>query len=286
MRGYGSADTQAIDAPLTRPDWGWGDPEPSSWTADSLDYGWGSPRALFPSFLRVETSRVGDDGGYLIEISGDFPRGTASRRVRPSGFNVILESGGTEYTCYSGIAGRGDDCLANLRGDRLRAYTPRLSTGSYNVLVRFANTEQNAGTLSVERRLRTSAEYRLRNAYPSHYRTGSRDILADAMLSGSARDEETGTLEALTRSLGQSLAEFRGAPLTRITSDFSSSATSIDLESTLGFENVGHFWAGGLLFQYATRTATTLGGITRLYGQVKTIPRGEVITYDPRIIPD
>ena len=284
MRGYGSADNQAIDAPLTRPDWGWGDPEPTSWTAQTLDHGWGSPRSLFPSFLRIETSRVGDDGGYKIEISGDFPRGTASRRVRPSGFSVILESGGVEYSCYSGVAGQGEDCQANLNGDRLFGYTPRLDTGVYNVLVRYANTEQNAGGLSVERRLRTRAEYRIRNAYPSHYKTGPRDILADVMLTGSARDESTSTLEALTRSLGQSLEEFRGAPVTRITADFSSSGTSINLESTLGFESSGYFWAGGLLFKYATRTATTLGGITRPAGQVRTIPRGEVVSYDPRTI--
>jgi len=291
MRGYGAPDTQTATSALTVPDWGWGDAPPASWTSSTADYGWGSDHGpAIPSYLELDTTRIGDDGGYQISIRGDFPRRGASAFARPTGFSVVLSLNGVEYPCYSGRAGEGEVCSTDLRAQTLSAYSPALAVGDYSVYVRYDSIEQDAGQISVERRARTYHEYALRDAYPSVYATETRHMRLDSILDQSApsADQETHTnVYHLTRSLGQSLAEFcASGVLTRITSDFSPSATTLLVESTLGFPQSGGVYVGGVLCHYSGRTETTLTNITRPLGQVRTIPRGESVEHDPHTIAD
>ena len=288
MRGFGAYDTQSATEALTSPDWGWGDAPPTSWDASTADYGWGSDHgSAFPSYLELETARIGDDGGYLVTIRGDYPRRGASARQRPTGFRVVMELNGVEHPLYSGFVGDGNICSTDLRASVLSVYSTALPVGDYTVLVRYDGVEENVGTISVERRARTLAEYRLRDAYPSAYAVGVRRLEVDELLSGDAQDEEHTNLAEITRALGQSLAEFGASGVvTRLTQDLAPADTSLSLESTLGMSSRGGVYVGAVLIHYSGRTETTLTGLTRPLGQIATIPRGEVVQHDPHIIAD
>ena len=168
-----------------------GDDAPTSWDASTLDYGWGSDHgAAFPSYLELETRAIGDDGGYAIEIIGDFPRRGASRFQRPTGFEVTLvDAQSVEHPCHSGLFGQGEQCSTNIPARILRAYSPSLDVGAYDVVVRYDGTEQNVGTINARRRTRTAHEYELRAALPSAYATGVRRMELDRVLDSSATDE-------------------------------------------------------------------------------------------------
>jgi len=289
MRGYGSADMQSVTEVLSSPDWGWGDPEPTMWDVTTQDYGWGSDHGpAFPSYLELDTTRVGDDGGYRLLVRGDFPRLGASDAQRPTGFSLVLDLNGVEYLCYAGRVGEGVNCSTDLRARILTGYTPLLDEGYYSVLVRWENTEQSVGTMIVERRMRTTHEYHLRDSYPSAYAVGARRIEIDEILdqnAPSARDETHTNLYHLTRSIGQSLAEFCSSGVcTRITQDLNPTDNTIHLESTLGMTEQGGVYVGGVLVEYAERTKTTLTGLSRPRGQIYTIPRGEILHHDPHVI--
>lgn len=255
-----------------------------------MDYGWGSDQGgAFPSYLELDTTAIGDDGGYLIMIRGDFPRLGASPRQRPTGFSLVLDNG-TEYLCYSGRAGDGVRCSTDLRAQILSGYSPALDVGDYSVLVRWGNTEQDVGTVSVERRMRTTHEYYLRDAYPSAYAVGARRLEIETILDGnapSARNETRTNLDHLTRALGQSIAEFSASGVvTRVTQDLTPTDSTLHVESTLGMSATGGVYVGGILCTYQGRTETSLTGLNRVYGQVYTIPRGEVVHHDPHTIAD
>jgi len=288
VRGWGAPSHETATESLTRPDWGWGDDAPTSWDATTLDYGWGSDHgAAFPSYLELETRAIGDDGGYAISIVGDFPRRGASRFQRPTGFEVVLvDAQSVEHQCHSGLFGQGEQCSTNIPARILRAYSPALDVGAYDVVVRYDGTEQNVGTINARRRARTAHEYDLRAALPSAYKTGVRRMELDSVLDTSAPsavDEVRSTLETLTRVVAQSLAELNASgAITRLTAAYSGGST-LHVESTLGFADSGAVWLDGERVAYTSKNATTLSGVDapRL-----TASRGSRVTHDPHSIAD
>lgn len=292
MRGYGAPDTQAATANVTRPDWGWGDAPPASISAtdaipqNEIDYGWGSDRgSAVPAHLELASSRVGDDGGYLVQIRGNFPRGGASLRARPSGFSVVLTRNANDHVCYSGRAGEGTSCSTDLRAQILHAYTPRLDVGDYVVSVRYGGVVENAGTLSVERRTRTLAEYAIRSGLASVYDAGARAPQLDPLLDAaapSATAETYSVIETITRAIGQSVAEFSAAGVvTRLTAALSVDDATMFVESTLGMSDAGRVYVEGTLITYTGRTITSLTGLARPLGQITPLATGALVHYDP-----
>lgn len=291
MRGYGAPllPSEGATSALTRPDWGFGDAPPASWTLDTTDYGWGSDADLaFPPFL--VTSRVADDGGYKLTIQGTWDRLGASPRQRPTGYRVALVSGDTEYPCYSGRAGQGEVCSTDYLGRALTCYTPACPVGSYSVLVRWGVNEVSVGTLSVERRTRTESEYALRAALPSLFAVGARALELEPVLDGdapSADEEAHSTLSVLLRALGQALAEFAsGGSVTRLTAPLAPTDTTVSVESTLELPDAGVVRVGSTVIRYTGSTATSLTGVTRPLGQYETHATGDKVTHDPHAFTD
>lgn len=275
-RGFGDPANETSTTSLTRPSWGWGDDPPATWDASSVDYGWGGARlSAFPSYLSLDTVNIGNDGGYAIQIRGDFPRRGASARRRPSGFSVVLRSGVTDYPCHSGLLAQGFSCVTDLKAQVLRGYSPEVSTGSYDVIVGFDGVEQNVGTISVLQRTRTQAEYALRDALPSVYNTGPRRFELDVA------DSIKSTLNILTRAWGQSIAEFSSSgPLTRLTAPFADGDNTVSVESTLGFRDSGRAWIDYVLVAYSSKSATQLSGVSRVYSEADTINTGVRVRHD------
>lgn len=294
MRGYGaprSPNEQSTDS-LTYPDWGWGDPTPPQWTENTADYGYGSDHGPYaPPYLRLDSARVADDGGYALSIAGIWPRLGASPRQRPTGFRVYLVDGQeNEHACYSGRAGQGELCSTDYRARTLSAYTPMLAVGDYTVRVKWLSTQVDVGTVSVERRTRTEEEYALRSAITSAMDTGVRAIQYDTVLTAASpdADEETHSrLSTLLRAWGQSLATFKAAGVvTKLTQDLLSTDTTIYVESTLGMGSSGAVRIEGSILRYTGATETTLTGVTRVNGQTRTLPRGVQVTHDPHYLAD
>lgn len=294
MRGYGApaSPDEAVTDALVYPDWGWGDPTPSAWTQNSVDWGWGSAHEpIAPSYLELETRRVGDDGGYELRINGYFPRFGASTRQRPTGFRVYLvDAQNNEHPAYSGRAGQGEVCSTDYNARILTAYTPPLPVGAYTVIVRVDGADEEAGTLSVERRTRTEEEYALRSALSTVMDTGARAIEYDPLLTATAPDanEEThSNLATLLRIWGQALAQFKGTGIvTRLTEDFAVGDTVLYVESTLGMPSAGAVRIRGTHLRYEGSTPTSLLGISRINGQTRTLTQGVQVTHDPYVIAD
>lgn len=284
MRGFGAPHNESATAALTSPDWGWGDPAPPTWDAQSVDHGYGSPRVFAYTPYLLTTERIGDDGGYRVEIRGTFPRLGASARQRPTGYTVKLTAG-QSHVCYSGRAGDGNLCSTDLRGETLTAFTPRLEVGTYTVSFKYENTSLDVGSVIVARRMRTDAEYALKSALPSIYQTGARALTVEPLLD--TDEPKRSTLDHLLRSFGQSLGEFSQiGVITRLIADLDPNDTSLTLESTLGMGNTGAVFVGGVLIKYTGRTDTTLTGLTRPLGQLTTIARGARIEHDPHTVTD
>ena len=292
MRGYGAPNAESTTAPLTLPDWGWGDVPPATWAAGTADYGYGSARGAtdINAYIHAHSLRVGDDGGYILEIIGQWPRLGASVAQRPTGFSVSCEAGGVTFPCYAGRAGQAFSASTDIRGRVLSAYTPRLDVGAYAVVVAFDGTSLNVGNITVERRLRTRAEYSMRAALPLFYTTGPRRFSLEGVLDSaapSARDDETGLLRVLFRSIGQSMDELHARGLmTRTAADFNIGDNTLTLESTLGFPAAGGVFLGSTHLKYTGTTTTTLTGVTAPTGLLSRIERGERVFYDPHTIAD
>lgn len=276
-RGFGDPANETSTTALTLPSWGWGDVPPATWDASTVDYGWGGARlSAFPSYLALDTVNIGNDGGYAIQIRGDFPRRGASARRRPSGFSVVLRAGGTDYACHSGLISQGFSCVTDLKAQVLRGYSPEITIGSYDVIVGFDGTEQNAGSINVLHHTRTREEYALRDALPSVYATGPRRLELD--LETSAKKS---TINTLTRAWGQSIAEFSSSgPLTRLSSPFADGDSVVDVESTLGFRDSGQAWVSGVLIAYTSKTSTQLIGVSRVYFESELINTGARVRHD------
>lgn len=297
MRGWGAPLTQyeeyeGVTDPLTYPDWGWGDAEPSSWDSSLVDYGWGSDHGDdIPAYVVSTSQRLGDDGGYLIEIAGVWPRLGASPRQRPTGYTVtLIDAQNVRWPCYSGRAGQGFVCSTDLRAQTLSAYTPRAPVGVYDVEVRYAETTVIVGQTTLSRRTRTREEYALRAALPSLFATGARALEYETLLTSSApsADQEThSTLSTLLRVAGQSLAELSAqGVVTRLTAELAPSDASLTVESTLGFTPSGAVRVGGVLVTYASVSGDTLSGLARPLGQPYHVTAGTEVTHDPHVIAD
>jgi len=289
MRGYGAPSNETATENLTNPDWGWGDVPPSSWDSSTSDYGWGSHRSFAFTPYLLSTENIADDGGYRIEIVGNFPRLGASTNQRPRGYSVILSKNGVDYLCNSGRAGE-STCTTNLPATRLTGFSPVLDVGTYTVSFKYQNNTITVGTIETVRRMRTTSEYMLRSALPSRFDSGARLLELEPILDSnavSARTETQSNLSYLLRAVGQSIAEFSQTSLiTRLTIDFNPIDLTLYVESTLGMPSSGAVIIDGLRFHYSSKTNTALDGITRPQGQLKTIARGERVEHDTHIFTD
>ncbi len=117
----------------------------------------------------VEPSTVASDGGYLLDIEGTFELGVA--------MTVTIGLGEDAKDAYSGIPGQGTTVYA-LTTSRLRAYTPALAPGTYQLSVSVDGSQLAAISSAL---LVVPAEHRLsifslRAVLPPKWRTGPRSL--------------------------------------------------------------------------------------------------------------
>jgi hypothetical protein len=118
-------------------EWGFGDPEPAAGaSAYPGDTGFGSPYiALEPAQVQVlaPLGQYGDDGGYVVEVLGDWPeQGPYRFRFRDAGGNVYPT---TSY-CYSGVPTQGELCYTLTGGvDIVTFISPPAPPGAYTLLI-------------------------------------------------------------------------------------------------------------------------------------------------------
>lgn len=171
-------------------EWGFGDPEPAAGaSAYPGDTGFGSPYiALEPAQVQVlaPLGQYGDDGGYVVEVLGDWPeQGPYRFRFRDAGGNVYPT---TSY-CYSGVPTQGESCYTLTGGvDIVTFISPPAPPGAYTLLIEwgpgFGNqisvTGPNAPTVLTRNRSRDV--YALRRRLPRHYKAGPLTARQDQLL--------------------------------------------------------------------------------------------------------
>lgn len=70
-----------------------------------------------------------------------------------------------------------------------------------------------------------------------------------------------GYMEAYCNAVGRQIQREMGAPMTRVRVDFGLTATTMEVETTLGFPDSGEFWADQRLLTYTSKTASTFVGV-------------------------
>lgn len=294
MRGWGAPSNESVTSSLTNPDWGWGDYQSAliTPTSDTKDYGWGSPReSAFPSFLILDTTTVGDDGGYRVIVRGDFPRDGLSIAQRIGGFTVTLidtTTGSESAPVYSSRIGRGTDAATNYKGNALEFSTPLLDTAkTYTVRLTKNNQIQDVGDLTVRRRMRTHEEYEMRSACPEHWDAGPRTPAGERLLDASgpiATSEQHSNLSILIRSIAQSLAEFKARGVTtRTIYPFAVGVANLLVESTLGMADSGSVWVGRYEIKYTNKGTNSLQVAEVIPPLSDTIDSGALVSHDPHI---
>lgn len=126
------------------------------------------------SISAVNRTEVPEDGGYPIDIVGDFSE------VLGQDLEVYIGTNGdaTDTPCYSGVPGSSRTVIP-LSDTLLRCYTPRLDTGLQSIFVQTVDTlSQDLLTDSImvfKRGFETSV-FDMRRVLPPWYRTGPRTI--------------------------------------------------------------------------------------------------------------
>lgn len=98
-----------------------------------------------------------------------------------------------------------------------------------------------------------------------------------------------GPLEALTCAFGRQLQYVNGYPTTRITSNFAPTATTLNVETTLGFPATGQIWVNDLLCTYTGITDNTFTGVSASSGESRYYTYGvrtEVSLHIPSVSPE
>jgi hypothetical protein len=239
MRGYGAPES---------PDWGWGDPTPTSWDSSGSDHGYGSPSES-PTPLLLSAGEAGAEGGYLIELGGILPRELAPYRLQILDGSEAVPVGG----CFGGVAGLGALLFPTERGGLLRAFTPPLSVGVYGLRLlwgpSFGLSVDIPNGLRILRSERLVETYHARSLWPSHWSAGARDFDLEG-----PRGEEApqgGPLELILTAAGRRAAELSGSVSTITTS--STKGPALAVESSLFFPTSGRAWLGSAPVFY-TRT--------------------------------
>lgn len=234
------------------------------------------------------SSLIGDDGGYLIYVIGDyFTDGTITNdqeiKIRLKNTSTLAF---TQYL-YSCLPGQGINCQVQ-RGQYILCASPILEPGIYDLVLSYGVQDYTiTAGVQVKRRLRNLETYELRASLPPLYKAGERLLNQDTLFqyaSNALDTYELGVLEALTSSIGQELNTLKGNAKTRATditllSEIigSSDDVLLKLETNLGLE------ANQFIFVQGIKCLVTsiAGGATYIQTEqpFSTIQKGAEVTY-------
>ena len=234
------------------------------------------------------SSLIGDDGGYLIYVIGDyFTDGTITNdqeiKIRLKNTSTLAF---TQYL-YSCLPGQGVNCQVQ-RGQYILCSSPILEPGIYDLVLSYGVQDYTiTAGVQVKRRLRNLETYELRASLPPLYKAGERLLNQDTLFqyaSNALDTYELGVLEALTSSIGQELNTLKGNAKTRVTDTTllseiigSSDDVLLKLETNLGLE------ANQFIFVQGIKCLVTsiAGGATYIQTEqpFSTIQKGAEVTY-------
>ena len=234
------------------------------------------------------SSLIGDDGGYLIYVIGDyFTDGTITNdqeiKIRLKNTSTLAF---TQYL-YSCLPGQGVNCQVQ-RGQYILCASPILEPGIYDLVLSYGVQDYTiTAGVQVKRRLRNLETYELRASLPPLYKAGERLLNQDTLFqyaSNALDTYELGVLEALTSSIGQELNTLKGNAKTRVTDTTllseiigSSDDVLLKLETNLGLE------ANQFIFVQGIKCLVTsiAGGATYIQTEqpFSTIQKGAEVTY-------
>lgn len=90
-----------------------------------------------------------------------------------------------------------------------------------------------------------------------------------------------GLLEAYTNAVGRQFEKVAGIPTTRLTANLVRTSITATVETTLAFPDTeGAFFAGGIRFEYETKTGTTFVTLTADREFTETLPPGTLVSLD------
>jgi hypothetical protein len=219
---------------------GYGDPTPLN---PVLERGYGSPSQIIRFEIAGGSVDVSHLGGSEIRLIGLIPRDLQPYR------------------------------------DTLICFSPPAPVATYDLKILYgANFLQEivlSNAVNVRVRNRSNETYLLRSLFPSHYNTGARTSLQDKILDGSIREQEQAPLSTILNTTGILLQELSSSPMTVLTSPALRGATSLNVESVLGFASSGRLWLGSVLMSY-----TLQNNSIQLNSPLKfDVAQGEEIVY-------
>ena len=131
-------------------------------------------------------------------------------------------------------------------------------------------------------KLSPGATYRLSTTTTTARVDTSSSLTFAAPASGKPLGDEWyhGVLRTWTRAVAQLIQEFAGVPATITLQDIHPDETSIYVESTLGFPEVGHVYVGSARYRYTSRGPCALHGVTRDDPTTQVERRRQVVYLD------
>ncbi len=155
--GFGSPDLILGQPPALGEfyDWGFGDPEPPSWSGKPVDMGFGDPPApaqqIVPYIVPIKPDQVfGDDGGDVVTLEGTWSKALPPGKNGPYRVRLIDAAGQfwpDAAGCYSGVSGAGSACETNDSQSKLRFGLPPLPPGIYTIDVAWGPDFSDSVTL-------------------------------------------------------------------------------------------------------------------------------------------
>lgn len=198
-----------------------------------------------------------DEGGYELiarRSVGLWPSvGPYRVRLTRNAKTYPLSSEG----CFGGVPGLRLDCYANPSRRAIRFVLPSLPAGIYGILITKgeAVVASSAAVLKVVRRPRAwPTAYTMKAAMGDFGRraAGTLDVRAEPEATDDNRPPYV-PWQAVIHALARSLREVSGSPTTRLRGDHDAGATSLELETVLGFPSRGWLWADGESLEYSAR---------------------------------
>jgi hypothetical protein len=200
--GYGSqlpegADQADFESQFGGPliDTGYGHPTEGQWGGF-----WASvipvPPSAAPSFgsipeapnewVPIAMRLVPDDGGFLLELWGNWKQGAYRIRFKSNPGGVFFPSDAEGTYAYAAVPGNQFDIIPNPPREFLRVTVPPMPTGLYDLILYWGKQWSTSyiadSVLEVATRTRQQAVYRLRSALPPLWRTGPRSSADEDLL--------------------------------------------------------------------------------------------------------
>jgi len=238
---------------------------------DARDTGFGSPydNYRYPIELRGEFASVPDDGGTLIKLvtkwwelwDNTIPPKHTLRDAELGPFYVDFISVDTG-TRYRGIGDTKRKCFTNFSMDTLYVGVPVLPRGAYNLEINWQviNTIIIRDALTIKCRPRIKEAYNIRKHVPHVLKRGPHILRNDPI--GIYKGESH--LSALLKSVAERIQDLSGRPSTGLASSLTWGASTINVESTIGFPDSGTLIIDGHKVKYTSKTDNSFDGINYL----------------------